>query len=120
VEIVVGWPPSDDEGYADPASLEQAGITIRRLNWDNQTHLKGVLHSKFFVVDNAVAYVGSANFDWRSLAQVKELGLVIRNCSALVDDLMLIFKQYAYLAVPNYIPKQWDVSVWPQVTRKNS
>ena len=30
----------------------------------------GVLHTKFFVVDSNNFYVGSANFDWRSLTQV--------------------------------------------------
>lgn len=30
----------------------------------------GVLHSKFWVVDGRHVYVGSANMDWRSLAQV--------------------------------------------------
>jgi phospholipase D3/4 len=30
----------------------------------------GILHSKFWVVDNAHFYIGSANLDWRSLTQV--------------------------------------------------
>lgn len=30
----------------------------------------GVLHSKFWVVDGRHVYLGSANMDWRSLAQV--------------------------------------------------
>lgn len=30
----------------------------------------GVLHSKFWVVDDKHVYVGSANMDWRSLTQV--------------------------------------------------
>lgn len=30
----------------------------------------GVLHSKFWVVDGQHIYMGSANMDWRSLAQV--------------------------------------------------
>lgn len=31
---------------------------------------RGVLHSKFWVVDGRHVYLGSANMDWRSLTQV--------------------------------------------------
>lgn len=31
---------------------------------------RGVLHSKFWIVDGRHVYVGSANMDWRSLTQV--------------------------------------------------
>ena len=31
----------------------------------------GILHTKLWLVDNKHFYVGSANFDWRSLTQVK-------------------------------------------------
>src|SRR5690349_8089739 len=52
-----------------------AGITVKRLYWQNATGLSGVLHTKFMLVDaltsQSVAYMGSANFDWRSLSQVK-------------------------------------------------
>ncbi len=35
----------------------------------------GIQHAKFFVVDNNLSYVGSANFDWRALDQIHEIGL---------------------------------------------
>lgn len=35
----------------------------------------GILHAKFFVVDGKTAYVGSQNFDWRSLKHIHETGL---------------------------------------------
>ncbi len=34
----------------------------------------GVLHAKYFVVDGRDAYVGSQNFDWRSLDHIFEIG----------------------------------------------
>ncbi len=37
----------------------------------------GVLHAKYFVVDGRVAFVGSQNFDWRSLTHVQELGFTV-------------------------------------------
>ena len=35
----------------------------------------GIIHAKFFVIDGREAYVGSQNFDWRSLKHIHELGL---------------------------------------------
>lgn len=37
----------------------------------------GVQHAKFFVVDDREAYLGSQNFDWRSLEHIQELGVRI-------------------------------------------
>ncbi len=34
----------------------------------------GVLHAKYFLVDSREVYVGSQNFDWRSLSHIQELG----------------------------------------------
>ena len=50
-------------------------IEVRLLDLDPIT--KGVLHAKYFLVDGHVAYVGSQNFDWRSLQHVQELGYTI-------------------------------------------
>ncbi|HEX4382291.1 MAG TPA: phospholipase D-like domain-containing protein [Myxococcales bacterium] len=35
----------------------------------------GVLHAKYFVVDEKTGYLGSQNFDWRSLQHIQELGV---------------------------------------------
>lgn len=37
---------------------------------DMQKLTHGVLHTKFWVVDQTHFYLGSANMDWRSLTQV--------------------------------------------------
>lgn len=37
----------------------------------------GVLHAKYFVVDGRVTYLGSQNFDWRSLEHIQELGVLV-------------------------------------------
>lgn len=50
----------------------------------------GILHAKYFVVDSAVAYVGSQNFDWRSLTHIHELGLRITD-PTMVRQLQAIF-----------------------------
>jgi phosphatidylserine/phosphatidylglycerophosphate/cardiolipin synthase-like enzyme len=38
----------------------------------------GVLHAKYFLVDDDLLYVGSQNFDWRALGQIHELGVLVR------------------------------------------
>ncbi len=55
--------------------LAAAGIDVRSLDLSG---LGGVMHAKYFVVDGRAAYIGSANFDWRSLAHIHELGVHLR------------------------------------------
>lgn len=53
---------------ADLQSLLQSGAQVRMVDMQKLTH--GVLHTKFWVVDQTHFYLGSANMDWRSLTQV--------------------------------------------------
>lgn len=51
--------------------------------------------------------------DWRSLTQVKEVGIVVkRDCPVLGKDLRKIFDVYWYLSdkevIPSSLPKQFD------------
>lgn len=39
----------------------------------------GVLHAKYFMVDNKEIFIGSQNFDWRALKHIHELGIRIAN-----------------------------------------
>lgn len=39
----------------------------------------GVMHAKYFIIDDKTVYFGSQNFDWRSLTQIHELGLLVKN-----------------------------------------
>ncbi len=112
------WPPLDDDGNKDPTALEAVGVIVRRLDWKAATNLTGVLHTKFMTTDESSAYLGSANFDWRSLAQVKELGVVIRDCPSLTEDLQLVFEQYWYLAGANRtVPAAWPMAYWGDYDR---
>jgi phosphatidylserine/phosphatidylglycerophosphate/cardiolipin synthase-like enzyme len=51
---------------------------------------QGIIHAKYIVVDKAVAYVGSQNFDWRSLSHIHETGLRISD-AAIVNQVRAIF-----------------------------
>lgn len=39
----------------------------------------GIMHQKLWVVDGIHVYLGSSNMDWLSLAQVKEMGVLMWN-----------------------------------------
>ncbi|KAH8240724.1 hypothetical protein KR026_004324 [Drosophila bipectinata] len=64
------------------------------------------LHSKLWLVDGQHFYLGSADMDWRSLTQRKELGVLATNCPHLAQDLVKIFKAYWYLG-SNEVPDYW-------------
>lgn len=67
----------------------------------------GILHTKMWLIDRTHFYIGSANLDWRSLTQVKELGAVIYNCPTLANDMGKLFDVYWYMAAADSIPKPW-------------
>ncbi|XP_029453941.1 phospholipase D4 [Rhinatrema bivittatum] len=101
--------PSLASNSTDLEVLKNKGAQIRRVDFGRL--MQGVLHTKFWIVDMKHIYIGSANMDWRSLTQVKELGAVIYNCSCLAKDLWKTFKTYWDLGFPNAtIPKPWPNS----------
>ncbi|HSO32268.1 MAG TPA: phospholipase D-like domain-containing protein [Labilithrix sp.] len=53
--------------------LRNVGAQVRIVDFGKRGG--GVLHAKYFVVDGVEAYVGSQNFDWRSLDHIQEMGV---------------------------------------------
>ena len=77
---------SQDELWSLMRAVEAcgAGSMITRA-WDAKAwYGGGIMHMKLWVVDGRHVYVGSANMDWLSLAQVKEMGIVAYNCSSTI------------------------------------
>ncbi|KAG5450740.1 5'-3' exonuclease pld3 [Clonorchis sinensis] len=66
---------------------------------------QGVLHTKLWAIDRKHGYIGSANMDWRSLTEVKELGGLLLNCPELVHELEKIHG--AYCLATESIPARW-------------
>ncbi|XP_009321446.1 PREDICTED: phospholipase D3 [Pygoscelis adeliae] len=101
--------PSAKSPLNDLQALEQSGAAVRTVDMPRLTG--GVLHTKFWLVDGTHFYIGSANMDWRSLTQVKELGAAVYNCSCLAKDLGKIFEAYWALGVPGAsIPVPWPAN----------
>ena len=56
----------------------------------DKIHHGGISHAKYIVVDHQVAYVGSQNFDSRSLQHIHETGFLLRD-SRIVNQVQRIF-----------------------------
>ncbi|KAL0880322.1 hypothetical protein ABMA27_002773 [Loxostege sticticalis] len=107
LKIAQNWPtklyPNVDTEYL----VKKKAAQVRSLNFSKLLG-NGVLHTKFWIVDRTHFYIGSANMDWRSLTQVKELGIVAYNCSCLATDLGKIFDVYWLLGAPGaVVPDEW-------------
>ena len=72
-----GFDSSDDESkvlqYASPGQIE-----IHRINMEDW-YGSGIMHQKLWIFDGKSVYLGSANMDWKSLSQVKEIGIVVED-----------------------------------------
>ena len=69
IQIVQNQPNSEFPDHDSRALANAGAAEVLSINFD-KLFGSGVLHSKFWVVDNAHFYIGSANVDWRSLTQV--------------------------------------------------
>lgn len=100
--------PSRDMPSPDTEELTRKGLAeVRSLNFARLLG-GGVLHTKFWIVDRKHVYVGSANMDWRSLTQVKEMGAVFYDCPCIANDILKIFNVYWDLGVDDaVIPPRW-------------
>ncbi len=73
---------SDSKFYKTyPHTLDQLksehNIAVRIINFHKV--MDGVMHAKYFIIDGTVTFLGSQNFDWRSLKHIHEIGIVIRD-----------------------------------------
>ncbi|XP_032411668.1 phospholipase D3 isoform X1 [Xiphophorus hellerii] len=89
LQIAVNAPQTSTQ---DTAELSAAGAQVRGVNLSAVTG--GIVHTKLWVVDQKHFYLGSANMDWRSLSQVKEVGLSVEDCSCLAQDAFRLFGVY--------------------------
>src|SRR5262245_18760828 len=64
--------------YPETLDLFASRPVIQVRRFDVGASMGGVLHAKYFLVDGREAYVGSQNFDRRSLEHIQELGARVR------------------------------------------
>jgi phospholipase D3/4 len=54
----------------------------------------GIMHQKIWIFDSVHLYLGSANMDWKSLMQVKEMGVAVEDCQELAADAIKYFNSW--------------------------
>jgi phospholipase D3/4 len=67
------------EAFPDRISIH----SIQMGDWYGQS---GIMHQKIWIFDGRHIYLGSANMDWKSIAQVKEMGVAVEDCPDLATD----------------------------------
>ncbi|XP_058067665.1 uncharacterized protein LOC131217004 isoform X2 [Magnolia sinica] len=86
---------------------ESADLAAGRLNVKNVTLLlsewwgSGIVHAKVWISDSRDVYIGSANNDWKSLTQVKEVGIYLVGCSSIAKKVEVYFNNLWKLASLN-------------------
>ncbi|KAL6873404.1 hypothetical protein ACP4OV_013486 [Aristida adscensionis] len=112
-------------GFAPDFDQESADLAAGRPNVQNVTILfddwwgSGIVHAKVWISDKKDVYIGSANNDWKSLTQVKELGIYLADCPQIAKTMEVYFQNLRTLSKLNsttYTKVAWDKQ-W-QVARR--
>lgn len=91
------------------------GIELRVVNYDKLTG--GVMHAKYFVIDGKEVYVGSQNFDWRSLEQIHEVGVRLKS-PEIAGNFLDVFNLDWRLAETPVLPAQMPAAKNPVTKAK--
>lgn len=68
------------------------GMEFQMIEFGKVIGRDAIVHAKFFIVDGKRAYMGSQNFDWRSLKHIQELGVKIEDVKV-AKQMQAIFDQ---------------------------
>ncbi|KAA8525590.1 hypothetical protein F0562_007445 [Nyssa sinensis] len=104
---------------------EPSNLASGRPNVKNVTLLlskwwgSGIVHAKVWISDHRDVYIGSANNDWKSLTQVKEVGIYLVGCPRIAEKVEVYYDnlwKFASLDDSAYTKVVWDHQ-W-QISRK--
>ncbi|ESR63520.1 hypothetical protein CICLE_v10008002mg [Citrus x clementina] len=79
-------------------TTEASNLASGRKNVENVTLLlgdwwgSGIVHAKVWISDCRDVYIGSANNDWKSLTQVKEVGIYLVGCPTIAKKVEVYFE----------------------------
>ncbi|TRZ03978.1 hypothetical protein DNTS_029657 [Danionella cerebrum] len=100
---------SDQPSSLEVKSLSERSAEVRYVNMTALT--RGRMLSSFWVVDRKHIYIGSAGMNLKAFSKLKELGIVVYDCSCLALDLHRIFSFYWQLQYRDYVPSIWSKRV---------
>ena len=104
--------------YEESEALEHLSkrVEIRVLDFP-EWYDSGIMHMKMVIVDSQHVYTGSANMDWKSMSQVKELGVVMKGCEQFATDALALYEHYWEMAS---MPVQRELAYDPQLNVKRN
>ena len=121
---ILDCPASNPTDQADEGALLRARVPehveIRSVDM-NAWYGSGIMHEKIWVVDALHVYLGSANMDWKSLTQVKEIGVVVEHAPDVAAEVSRYFETWWKFAGISPADESLTVTVFDstnQVERK--
>lgn len=119
IRIAQNLPDTSQPNFDTEELSKIQGIQVKSLNFSALMG-NGILHTKLWIIDNTHFYVGSANFDWRSLTQVKEMGVMVTHCPLLAKDMNKIFEIYWALGGQGKtVPANWPSALSTSINSRN-
>jgi len=90
-----GFSKSNEKGEAETLRDEfPERISIHSVSMGDWYGGSGIMHQKIWIFDSRHLYLGSANMDWKSISQVKEMGVAVEDCPALAADARKYFRAW--------------------------
>jgi phospholipase D3/4 len=92
-----GFEGNGEKQEIDELVMYKNHVEVRQINMEDW-YDGGIMHQKIWVFDNRDIYLGSANMDWRSLTQVKEMGIVLEDQPDFAKDVTHYFDGWWHVA----------------------
>ena len=104
--------------YDESEALEHLSkrVEIRILDYP-EWYDSGIMHMKMVIVDAQHVYTESANMDWKSMSQVKELGVVMKGCERFANDALALYEHHREMAS---MPVRRELAYDPQLNVKRN
>jgi len=111
IKIAQNFPSPSQPNTETEVLAKNKAATVRSLNFPRLVG-GGILHTKLWLVDRRHVYIGSANSDWRSLTEVKEMGVHISDCPCVAEDVAKLFDVYWAMGADDaQVPAKWPASL---------
>ena len=90
-----GFSKSEQKGESEKLRDEfPARVSIHTVAMGDWYGGSGIMHQKIWIFDDRHLYLGSANMDWKSISQVKEMGIAVEDCPELAADVGKYFEAW--------------------------
>jgi phospholipase D3/4 len=92
-------PPKQESDRLQDEFPDQISIhTMEITKWYGGS---GILHQKIWIFDERPLSIGSANMDWKSISQVKKMGVAVEDCPIVAQDVGKYFEAWwTFSALP--------------------